>query len=105
MPASKYSMQPTIDVLRSARQNRRMSQGELGQAMGLPQSHVSDIEHGKKDIRLSTLIEMARVLGLELLLVPREMVLPVETLIHASPSEDLQERPAYALDDLNRDEE
>jgi transcriptional regulator with XRE-family HTH domain len=73
--------------------------------LGLPQSHISDIEKGKKDIRLSTLIEIARVLGLELVLIPRELVPAVTSLCRPSSSPGREERPAYDLETMDIDNE
>ncbi|MFX8320164.1 helix-turn-helix transcriptional regulator, partial [Acinetobacter baumannii] len=51
-----------IEVLRAARQAKQLSQRELSAKAGVPQSHISKIENGGSDIRLSSLIELARAL-------------------------------------------
>ena len=54
------------------------------------------------DLRLSTLVEYARILDLELFLVPSTSVLAVETLIRVRESNrnvDELRLPAYRLDD------
>ncbi len=58
-----------------------LKQVEVGQKLGLPQSHVSKIEQGLTDPRLSTVSEMARVLDHELLLVPRLLLSQVRVLL------------------------
>lgn len=71
--------------------------------MGVPQSHVSKIETGAVDVGLSTLIEMARALDLEIMLVPRKLIRVVQTMEQATrakrPSEAERELPAYRLDE------
>ena len=89
-----------IQALKDARKAHGMSQAELGERVGLPQSHISRIESGAVDVGLSILLEMSRSLGLEPIAVPRSLVPAVRGLIRAdaegSPSE---QRPAYALDE------
>lgn len=84
-----------IRALKQARARRGLSQRALGAKAGLPQSHVSKIENGGADIRLSSLVELARVLELEPMLVPRRLVPAVEAIISPTP---ISER-AYTLDD------
>jgi HTH-type transcriptional regulator/antitoxin HipB len=64
-------MNDLIQSLQNARKNKGLTQRQLAQAVGLPQGHISRIENGKTDVRLSTLIEMVRVLDHELLLIPQ----------------------------------
>jgi len=54
-----------------------------------PRSHISKVEKGAVDLRLSSLIELARALDLEFMLVPRPVVPAVRSIIRsaASPSE------------------
>jgi transcriptional regulator with XRE-family HTH domain len=63
------------------RQARGWSQSELGRQVGLPQVHISGIETGKVVPRFNTLLELVRVLGYDLLLVPRSLVPAVQSLI------------------------
>jgi transcriptional regulator with XRE-family HTH domain len=51
--------------LKKAREAAGISQRSLAALVGMPQSHISKIEAGKTDIRLSTLIELADALGLD----------------------------------------
>ena len=63
------------------RQKRGWSQAELGQRVGLPQTHISGIETGKIVPRFDTLLDLVRVLDRDLLLVPRTLVPAVQGLI------------------------
>ena len=70
-----------VEALKAAREARGLSQRALASRVGLPQSHISKIESGGVDIRLGSLIELARVLGLELELVPRKALPAVESIV------------------------
>lgn len=74
-------MNVIIDQLRIARQIMGLKQAELGKKLGLPQSHISKIEQGGTDPRLSTVSDMARVLDQELVLVPRQQLSQVRALL------------------------
>ncbi|MGE8136006.1 helix-turn-helix domain-containing protein [Novosphingobium subterraneum] len=69
--------------VRAARQAKAMTQKELGQRVGLPQSHISKIEKGAVDLQLSSLVEIARALDLEVKLVPRKALPAVEGAVRA----------------------
>jgi predicted transcriptional regulator len=74
-------MKTIIEQLRSIRQKAGIKQATLGDKLGLPQSHISKIEQGATDPRLSTVSNMARVLDQQLMLVPRQQVLQVKALL------------------------
>jgi len=69
--------------IRAARKSKAMTQKELGQRVGLPQSHISKIEKGAVDLQLSSLAEIARALDLEVKLVPRKALPAVEGAVRA----------------------
>lgn len=74
-------MNEIIKTLKSARLEKKLKQSELGSKLGLPQSHISKIEQGATDPRLSTVTDMARLLDLELLPVPRAMLPAIRAMI------------------------
>ena len=82
-----YANENIIDVLKKARTAKGLSQRTLSASTGVPQSHLSKIEKGATDIRLSSLIELARVLDLEVKLVPRKSVPAVETVVRSTAPE------------------
>lgn len=51
-----------------------MSQGDLSERIGITQAQISRFEGGRTDLRLGSLVERGRGLGLEVILVPREKV-------------------------------
>lgn len=69
--------------IRAARQAKALTQKELGQRVGLPQSHISKIEKGAVDLQLSSLVQIARALDLEVKLVPRKALHAVEGAVRA----------------------
>jgi len=70
-------------ILREARKTSGLSQEDLGKAVGLNRTSVSNIEKGRQKILLHTFCKVVRLLKLE----PRDL-LPVES----------RERPAPGLD-------
>lgn len=69
--------------VKAARKAKALTQQELGQRVGLPQSHISKIEKGGVDLQLSSLVEIARALELEVKLVPRKALPAVEGAVRA----------------------
>lgn len=57
-------------VLRRNRNARRQTLSVVGGLAGLSPQHLSEIESGSVDARLSTIERIARVLGLAVMLVP-----------------------------------
>ena len=72
-----YAIEQIAETLKEARARKELSQRALSTLAGLPQSHISKIENGAVDLRLSSLIELARVLDLELTLIPRNAAIAV----------------------------
>jgi len=70
-----------------------MKQSELGKKLGLPQSHISKIEQGANDPRLSTVTDMARVLDQELMLIPRQMVPYIRALLRGDKEQERRFQP------------
>ncbi|MCE2494491.1 MAG: helix-turn-helix transcriptional regulator [Alphaproteobacteria bacterium] len=93
-----YATEHVARTLRNAREARGLSQRALGARAGIPQSHISKIENGTVDLRVSSLVELARVLDLDLVLVPRKAVSAVHAIVRRR-DESEKARPAYSLDD------
>jgi HTH-type transcriptional regulator / antitoxin HipB len=101
------TIQPLLDQIKAARQRKGLSQRALGERVGLPQSHISKIEKGTVDLQASSLIELARAVDLELVLLPRTS-LPAIRAIQESDigvtDRTTAPRPAYRLDDGDDDD-
>jgi HTH-type transcriptional regulator/antitoxin HipB len=80
------------DQIRRAREAKGFTQSDLGHRIGQPQSAVSRIERGG-DLRLSSLLEMARVLELEPMLVPKSLVPAVQALVGHATSQEGSKAP------------
>ena len=89
-----YLTQYLSEELKKSRENQGLSQRELSTKSGVPQSHISKIENNQVDLRVSSLITIARVLDLELALVPRKYLSAVHAITDNAPPRS----PAYTLD-------
>ena len=86
-----YQAEAFAQSLRQARLQKGWSQRDLSGKAGIPQAHISRIESGVVDVKVSTLVELARLLDLELVLAPRASLPAVEALIReAEASHDLR---------------
>ena len=94
-----YEIPDIAQELKAARQGKGLTQRALGSLTGLPQSHISKIETGTVDLQLSSLIELARVLDLEPVLVPRKALPAVLAVITSLTSGQAEPRPVYQLDE------
>lgn len=79
------------EALREARQRKGWSQRELSARTHMTQAHISRIENGEVDPQLSSLVELARHLDLEVQLIPRTVLTAVEATVRAA-EERLGER-------------
>ena len=94
MSAHLNVIEGLAEGLKQARESKGLSQRELGARIAVPQSHISRIESGAVDLKASSLIEFARALDLEVMLVPRSLVPAVEAM-----SRTPQERPDQPRDE------
>lgn len=84
--------------LGQARRVKGLTQSEVAERLGVPQSHLSKIESGKVDLRLSSLVELARVLELEFILAPRSLVPVVRKILDTrAESEDRTDAWLYRV--------
>ena len=90
-------MDGIIQILQGARKAKNLTQGQLGAKAGLPQSHISQIEAGKIDLRLSSLQEIARLLDLDVMLVPVNLKPAIRSIISGKES-DIR-KPAWQVDE------
>jgi predicted transcriptional regulator len=55
----------------------------------MTQSYIAALERGHRDTRWSTVVELARALELEPMLVPRERMAAVNAVLHLGPEDDV----------------
>lgn len=102
-----YAIRPLTDALKAARDKKGLSQRALGSKIGVPQGRLSKIENAAIDLQTSNLLEIARALDLEVMLVPRPLVPAVTSLIRQmEPGEKPVEapRPVYGLSEEEGDD-
>ncbi|MBY0291682.1 MAG: helix-turn-helix domain-containing protein [Alphaproteobacteria bacterium] len=90
-------MEDLIKELRVARNKKGFTQSALAHRVGLPQGHISSIEQGKIDLRVSTLIQMARILEYEVMLVPSQFTSLVKAMIEGK--EGIESEPIWQPDE------
>ncbi len=96
-----YATANITEKLKATREAKGLSQRELSQLAGVPQSHISKIENGSVDLRVSSLIELSRALGLELTLVPRNALPAVNTIVRGS--EGSSQKPGRSTPTVQRE--
>lgn len=80
-------------TLHKARLTKGLTQAQLAELLQLGQSYLSQVERGKHDIKTSTLVDWARVLDLEIMLVPRRDVPTVSYVIRSDGLTVAEELP------------
>lgn len=80
----RYELEHITQALKEARERKGLSQRALSQLSGVPQGHISKIENGVVNLRVSSLLEIARALDMELSLVPRKSLSAVNAIIRSS---------------------
>jgi transcriptional regulator with XRE-family HTH domain len=89
---------PVGQLLAEVRERLGLSQAALATSLGVSQANLSRIENGT-DLRVSTLVDIARSLRLEPMLVPKEHVPAVRALLselQRADGEDVLERGRFA---------
>lgn len=82
-----------ITTLALTRKTVRMTQAELAERAGLSRMAVQRTETGDVDPRFSTLQEMARVLGMELIAVPTALLPQVQALLQPAEAQEPPVQP------------
>ncbi|EON11685.1 MULTISPECIES: helix-turn-helix transcriptional regulator [Pandoraea] len=72
-----------MESLVAARKEAAMTQAELADRAGLSRMTVQKMESGALDPRMSTVLETARALGLEPMLVPASLRQEVESFLRS----------------------
>lgn len=80
------------DLLRKARSTAGLTQEQVADLAGLSRPRYRDIETGAAAARVTTLMNVSRALGLEMMLVPQAMVPAVRALMRPHDDDDL---PAF----------
>ena len=81
-----YVLEEIGTTLKQARERKGLSQRALSAAADVPQAQISKIENGSVDLKLSTLLRLARTLELEPVLAPRKALPAVKSVIRSTAS-------------------
>jgi transcriptional regulator with XRE-family HTH domain len=90
-------------ALRLAREEQQLTQADLADKLDIRQRQISDLERSAMDPRFSTVQDVARALGLEVTLIPRQLMATVERLHQRDRS--AATTPMYVLDEEAADED
>ncbi len=80
-------------LLKATRKARQLTQEQVADMAGISRPRYREIEAGSSSARTTTLINIGRALGLELMLIPQAMVPAVGALLR--PQDDLDDLPAF----------
>jgi transcriptional regulator with XRE-family HTH domain len=69
---ANHTVKTITELLTLARKRKGLTQQQLANLLGLPQSYVARFEAGNTDLRTSKLMEIARLLDLEVLFVEKD---------------------------------
>lgn len=98
-----YTTEQIAQNLKAAREAKGLSQRALARLAHLPQSHISKIENGAVDLRLSSLIEIARALDLEVAMIPRKTLTAVQSIVRSAvPSQATNEAIRQTLKEYKK---
>lgn len=76
-------MHPLLESLVTMRKARKLTQDELATRTTLNRTSIQQAESGKTDPHLSTLVELARALDMDIMVVPKALRQELEWFIQA----------------------
>ncbi len=81
---------------RRAREAAGLTQEQTADRANISRPRYRDIETGGAAARATTLVNIARALGMEMMLIPQAMVPAVQSMLR--PTDDAEDRPAFTSD-------
>lgn len=94
--SKRHNLEPLAEAIRQARLQKGWSQRELSARARMPQAQISRFETGGVDPQVSTLVELARTLDLDLQLVPRGAATAVGAVVRSAERRS-EERASHEL--------
>lgn len=88
--------------IRQRRKEKNWSQEDLAKKLGMMQRHISEIERGKVMPRLDTVLNILRILNVDLVLVPQKLVRLVQVIVDDNThphKKSPKDRPFYAAEE------
>lgn len=100
-PRAPYNAETLGKMLKRARKAARATQRAVSARSGVAQSHLSQIERGRVDFTVETMVQLARALDLELMLVPKKYIPAVTSIAWRGPDAPQQQMymPDWGEDD------
>jgi transcriptional regulator with XRE-family HTH domain len=92
-----------LHAIKRLRKARGLTQGQLAEITAIDQARISKIEAGSMNVEASTLTAIASALDVEVVLVPRRVLGPVQSLIDNHLKQSAQAEPARPVPSV-RDE-
>lgn len=92
MPSAPVGLLEMGHLLKQARLAASLTQEQVADMAGISRPRYRDIETGAAAARATTLMNITRALGLEMMLVPQSMVPAVKSLLRPHDEDDL---PAF----------
>jgi transcriptional regulator with XRE-family HTH domain len=86
------SLEEIGTMFRKARQTAGLTQEQVARLAGISRPRYREVEVGSAAARATTLINIARALGLEMMMVPQSLVPAVNALLRPHDDDDL---PAF----------
>jgi transcriptional regulator with XRE-family HTH domain len=100
-----YKSEELVQAIKDRRTATHISQRALSGRSGLTQAHISQIETGSLEPGLSSFIDMARGLDLELVLVPKKLLPAVQGILRQTLAEQSSPQAGEtALREISRGE-
>lgn len=93
MEAGSEALLEIGDLLKATRKGLGLTQEQVADMAGLSRPRYREIEAGSRAARTTTLINISRALGLELMLIPQAMFPAVDALLR--PHDDYDDLPAF----------
>jgi transcriptional regulator with XRE-family HTH domain len=101
----RYNSEHLVQEMKGRRTAARISQRALSDRSGLTQAHISQIETGSLEPGLSSFINMARGLDLEVVLVPKKLLPAVQGILRQTSTEQSSPQAGEAaLREISRGE-
>jgi transcriptional regulator with XRE-family HTH domain len=92
-----YKSEELVQAMKDRRTAAHVSQRALSGRSGLTQAHISQIETGNLEPGLSSFIDMARGLDLEVVLVPKKLLPAVQGILRQTPTEQSSPQASEAV--------
>lgn len=93
VPSESAALLDMGRLLKQARLAASLTQEQVADLAGISRPRYRDIERGAAAARATTLMNITRALGLEMMLIPQAMVPAVKSLLRPHADDDL---PAFA---------